>query len=171
MPMRIIVSDSSCLIDLRKASLLDVFLRLPYEMMIPNTLFEEELIRFTDDQKEALVRGGLQIVDLPGESVVRAQEIVGMFPRLSVHDCFAFALAESNPGCILLTGDGGLRELGMRYRMEVHGVLWIVDEIHANGLVTRETLLTILRGFARDQTVRLPKRELTACIKRYEQGG
>jgi hypothetical protein len=35
MPMRIIVSDSSCLIDLRKASLLDVFLRLPYEMVIP----------------------------------------------------------------------------------------------------------------------------------------
>src|ERR1700719_4611565 len=125
MPVLIIVSESSCLIDLRKASLLHVFLRLPYEMVIPNTLFEEELIRFTDDQKEALVRGGLQIVDLPGESVVRAQEIVGMFPRLSVHDCFAFALAESNPGCILLTGDGGLRELGMRYRMEVHGVLWI----------------------------------------------
>jgi hypothetical protein len=56
MPMRIIVSDSSCLIDLRKASLLDVFLRLPYEIVIPNTLFEEELIRFTDEQKEALVR-------------------------------------------------------------------------------------------------------------------
>ena len=171
MPVRIIVSDSSCLIDLRKASLLDVFLRLPYEIMIPNTLFEEELIRFTADQKDALVRGGLQIVDLPGESVLRAQEIVGIFPRLSVHDCFAFALAESNPGCILLTGDGGLRELGMRHRMEVHGVLWIVDELHANGLATRETLLTILRGFAIDQTVRLPKRELTACIKRYEQGG
>jgi hypothetical protein len=38
MPVRIIVSDSSCLIDLRKASLLDVFLRLPYEIVIPNTL-------------------------------------------------------------------------------------------------------------------------------------
>ena len=49
--MRIVVSDSSCLIDLRKASLLDVFLRLPYEFLIPNTLFEEELLRFTDEEK------------------------------------------------------------------------------------------------------------------------
>jgi hypothetical protein len=49
--MRIIVSDSSCLIDLRKTSLLDVFLRLPYEILIPNTLFEDELLKFTAEQK------------------------------------------------------------------------------------------------------------------------
>lgn len=34
--MRIVVSDSSCLIDLRKASLIETFLRLPYEFLIPN---------------------------------------------------------------------------------------------------------------------------------------
>lgn len=170
MPLRIIVSDSSCLIDLRKASLLDVFLQLPYEISIPNTLFEEELIRFTVEQKEALVRGGLQIVDLPGEGVLRAQEIVGALPHLSIHDGFAFALAERCPGCILLTGDGDLRRLGLEHRMEVHGVLWIIDEIHANGLAATTTLLAILRGLGDDPTVRLPKRELIAQIKRYEKG-
>jgi predicted nucleic acid-binding protein len=169
MPMRIIVSDSSCLIDLRKASLLDVFLQLPYEILIPNTLFEDELIKFTVEQKEALVRGGLQIVDLPGDGVLRAQKVVGALPHLSIHDGFAFALAEQNPGCILLTGDSGLRNLGEEHRMEVHGVLWIIDEIHANGLAAREVLLSVLRGFGSDQTVRLPKRELAACIKRYEK--
>lgn len=45
--MRLIVSDSSCLIDLRKASLLEAFLDLPYEVLIPDALFEEELVRFT----------------------------------------------------------------------------------------------------------------------------
>jgi hypothetical protein len=65
--VRIVVSDSSCLIDLRKASLLDVFLRLPHEILIPNTLFEEELVRFTPEQKESLIRGGLQVIDLPGD--------------------------------------------------------------------------------------------------------
>jgi hypothetical protein len=103
--------------------------------------------------------------------VLRAQEVVGRFPCLSVHDCFAFALAESNPGCILLTGDGGLRELGMDHRMEVHGVLWVIDEIHANGLAATTALLAILRGFGDDPTVRLPKRELAAHIKRYEKEG
>jgi len=49
--MRIVVSDSSCLIDLRKGSLLDAFLKLPYEILIPNTLFEDELLKFTSAQK------------------------------------------------------------------------------------------------------------------------
>jgi hypothetical protein len=64
--MRIVVSDSSCLIDLRKASLLDTFLRLPYEFLIPNTLFEEELLKFTAAQKKALIHSGLKVMDLPG---------------------------------------------------------------------------------------------------------
>ncbi|MCI4588470.1 hypothetical protein MRS93_24680 [Escherichia coli] len=91
--MRIVVSDSSCLIDLRKASLLEAFLKLPYELLIPNTLFEEELLKFSIAQKRALVRGGLRVVDLPGERVLRAVEVARQLPRLSIHDGFAFALA------------------------------------------------------------------------------
>jgi hypothetical protein len=53
--MRIIISDTSCLIHLRKAALLAAFLRLPFEVLIPNTLFEDELLRFTADEKRALV--------------------------------------------------------------------------------------------------------------------
>ena len=68
--MRIVVSDSSCLIDLRKVSLLDALLRLPFEFLIPNTLFEDELLKFTAAQKKALLRGGLQVIDLPGRAGV-----------------------------------------------------------------------------------------------------
>jgi hypothetical protein len=41
--MRIVVSDSSCLIDLRKVSMLELLLRLPYEFLIPNTLLSSLL--------------------------------------------------------------------------------------------------------------------------------
>ena len=60
MPMRIVVSDSSCLIDLRKVSLLEALLELPYEFVIPNTLFEDELLKFTVAQKHALIRRGAE---------------------------------------------------------------------------------------------------------------
>jgi hypothetical protein len=56
--MRIVVSDSSCLIDLRKVSMLELLLRFPYEFLIPNTLFEEELLKFTAAQKQALIVSG-----------------------------------------------------------------------------------------------------------------
>ena len=76
MPLQVVISDSSCLIDLRTTSLLDAFVRLPYELLIPNTLFEDELLKFTAAQKKALVRGGLKIVDIPGTSVLRARQMV-----------------------------------------------------------------------------------------------
>jgi hypothetical protein len=88
--------SSGCLIDLRKGSLLEVFHRLPYEFLIPNTLFEEELP--------------------------------------------AFALAESYPGSILPSGDGELRKLATEHEMEVHGVLWVIDEIHRCKLTTMASL-------------------------------
>ena len=149
--------------------MLAAFLQLPYEILIPNTLFEDELLRFTDDEKK-LLRSSMKIMDLPGNSVIRAQQVVRALPRLSIHDGFAFALAEANPGCILLTGDGGLRELADKHDMTVHGVLWVVDEIHANALVTVDEILAALSLFAGDSTVRLPRRLLLAAITRYESG-
>ncbi len=165
--MRIIISDSSCLIDLRKASLLAVFLRLPFEILIPNTLFEDELLSFTDDEKKTLLRGGLKVVDLPGSQVSRAREVIRAQPRLSIHDGFAFALAEVNHGCILLTGDSLLRTLGESSQIEVHGALWVFDQILTNQLATTATLHAALSYFSADPSVRLPKREVAAYIKRY----
>ncbi len=125
---------TSCLIDLRKASLLDVFVQLPYELLIPNTLFEEEFLKFTAAQKRALVRGGLKVMDLPGERVVRAVDVTRLVPRLSINDGFAFALAELHSGCVLLSGDGALRTYAASCAIDVRGVLWVIDELYGNGL-------------------------------------
>jgi len=166
--MRIIVSDSSCLIDLRKASLLGAFLRLPYEIVIPDTLFEEELLKFTDAEKQMLLDGGLKVLELPGVGVSRAQALASGFPSLSLHDCFAFALAESNPGCILLTADGSLRSTAENHGIEVHGVLWAIDEMGKAATAATTEILNALELFASNPTIyRLPVRELRAFLKRY----
>jgi predicted nucleic acid-binding protein len=169
MPTRIIVSDSSCLIDLRKGSLLEVFLRLPYEFLIPNTLFEDELLKFTEAQKQILLDGGLKVIDLPGERVMRAQQVVRTVPQLSAHDGLAFALAESHPGCILLSGDGELRRFASEHEIEVHGILWILDELHRCKLATASRLESVLTQFSGDANVRLPPKEIAACLRRYRK--
>ncbi len=166
--MRIVVSDSSCLIDLQKVSLLDAFLRLPYEVLIPNTLFEDELISFSVAQKRALIRAGLKVVDLPGERVLRAQQVLRDAPRLSIQDAFALVLAEAEKGCILLTGDGNLRALAETKNIEVHGVLWVVDELHSHKVTAPRELHAALQLLMEDPTVRLPRRELISSLKRFE---
>ena len=149
--------------------MLEAFLDLPYEVLIPDALFEEELVRFTPAQKGLLLRGGLKVVELPAKSVLRARAIVSEHPQLSIHDAFAFAIAESLEDCILLTGDGELRTLAEINRLEVHGILWVIDQVHDIGLAPTEVLLAVLHDFAHDPSVRLPHRELTARIRRYKQ--
>jgi predicted nucleic acid-binding protein len=165
--MRIIVSDSSCLIDLRKASLLGAFLRLPYEIVIPDTLFHEELLKFSEAEKAALLGGGLKVLELPGDGVRRAQGLQYEYPPLSIHDCFAFALAESLPDSILLSGDGKLRSVAEQADLEVHGVLWVIDEMHKEATAAVGQLVMALELFEGNPAIfRLPRRELRALIKR-----
>ena len=52
--------------------------------------------------------------------------------------------------------------------MEVHGVLWVLDQLHAHRLTPAATVLNVLQAFLNDATVRLPRRELAVYIKRYE---
>lgn len=147
---------------------MDAFLRLPYEILIPNTLFEEELLKFSEAQKRAMLKGGLKVIDLPGERVLRAQEVVKRAPQLSAHDGFAYALAETHPGCILLTGDGYLRSLAMANKIAVHGFFWVIDQIHQHRLSAATVLCNALRLLADDPAVRLPPRELAGYIRHYE---
>jgi hypothetical protein len=53
--------------------------------------------------------------------------------------------------------------------MEVHGVLWILDEIHRNKLAAGATLRSVLEFLTADTTVRLPRRELAMYVKRFEK--
>ncbi len=166
--MRTLVSDGCCLNDLGKASLVDAFLKLPYEILIPNTLFEGDLLTFTAAQKQALIREGMKVIDLPGESVLRARQVVRDTPQLPIHDGFTFALAERSAGCILLAGSANLHTLATSHDIDVHGVLWVIDEIHQNDLSTAESLYEALLFLAEDHTVSLLRNELTVYIRRYD---
>lgn len=167
--MRVIVSDSSCLIDLRKATLLDAIGGLPYEVVIPDTLFEEELLKFSAAEKALLLRAGLKKVELPGEGVRQARTLAGAQPGLSIHDCFALTLAERTPGSILLAGDGRLRAVATARHQEVRGVLWLLDEMGTAATAAPARLLGALELFASDPAVfRLPARELQVRLRRYQ---
>ncbi len=49
--MQVIVSDTSCLIDLRVGNILAPFFSLPYRFVIPEELFESEFLSFSLDEK------------------------------------------------------------------------------------------------------------------------
>ena len=57
-----------------------------------------------------------------------------------MNDGLAFALAESQPGSLLLTGDGLLRSVATGVGIEVHGALWVIDQLHEHGVENAATL-------------------------------
>ncbi len=161
-----IVSDTSCLIDLRKASLLEEFLRLPYLFVMPDILFEDEWLCISDSEKISLRKRGLEIRELPGASVIRAQRYFNEYNPLKLNDCFALALAEEIEDSILLTGDGPLRDVAKSNGVEVRGVLWITDELEKHDIVPLPRLYDALQLFHDDEFVILPRNEIMRRLQR-----
>jgi len=167
--MRVIVNDTSCLVDLRKAGLLHAALLLPFEFQIALPIIHYELFDFTPAEIEDLRQRGLTVVDLPPEQVAQALTFRSAYPTLSAYDCFSLVLAASQPDCILLTGDQSLRKKAELMAVEVHGVLWISDQIESAGRTTYQDLHDALLRLQGDPLVFLQKAELAARIERLRK--
>ncbi|MGH8591752.1 MAG: hypothetical protein ACREXX_21285 [Gammaproteobacteria bacterium] len=76
-------------------------------------------------------------------------------------------LTERHPGSILLSGDRSLRDLALDHGIEVHGILWVLDEIYQARAATAAEIYTALVLFENDPTVRLPRRDLRGFIQRF----
>ncbi len=154
------------MIDLRKASLLEEFLRLPYTFVMPDVLFEDEWLCIDDREKATLQQRGLEVRELPGASVARAQRYFNEHNLLKLNDCFALTLAEDIEDSILLTGDGPLREISQGNGVEARGVLWITDELEKHDTVPLPQLYEALQLFHDDDLVFLPRNETLKRLRR-----
>ena len=74
--MPTVVGDTSCMIDLRKADLLEAILRLPHRFVMPDTLFDDEWLSLLDYEKAVLRSNGLEVVELSGGLVRRGPAIL-----------------------------------------------------------------------------------------------
>ena len=162
----VVVNDASCLIDLRKGLLLHVLLRLPYRFIVPLPIREEELLDFTPQEWRMLDDGGLMTYDLPGEEVAQVFALKRTHSRLSANDCFALVTTTCQENGILLTGDGLLRKVATALDVRVHGVLWIIDELHAAEACEVELLISALEFWQNDDAVFLPDAEIDKRLRR-----
>jgi hypothetical protein len=164
--MKILVSDTSVLVDLERGNLLDACFRLPYEFAVPDLLYNNELANFGGPE---LIARGLRIEELTGDEVAAAQHVRGIRSMLSLPDAFAYALASSR-GWRLLTGDGELRALARAERVTFHGVLWVIDNLFDGQIVKAEIIVTGLEAVAAHPRCRLPRGDIQSRLERYRRG-
>jgi hypothetical protein len=126
MGWRLLVSDANILIDMNEGGLLRLMFRFDATFAVPDLLFEEEL---RADHPE-LPKFGLKALELREETVLYAQGLIEKHRGLgaSTNDFLALALARQEM-CVLLTGDQRLRGVGPAEGVEVHGTLWLIEQM------------------------------------------
>ena len=162
-PLRVLVSDTSVLIDLERGGLLTAGFRLPYRLAVPDLLYRRELQNWNGEE---LMRLGLSVEELDGSGVGSALAYRRQAPTLSLPDCFALALAQTR-SWILLSGDKDLRQLAAREAVECHGVLWLLDEMYTAGAAAKRDLHDGLRALAAHPRCRLPQTEIRRRLISY----
>lgn len=162
----IVVNDASCLIDLRKGGLLPVLSELPYRLVVPLPVRESEVLDFSNRDWRLLDDAGMVTHDLTPREVGQALDVSERHPALSANDCFCLVTALVHSG-ILLTGDAQLRRTATGYGLDVHGVLWIVDELHA-AACPAALLTDALLAWQRDSAVFLPAPEISRRLARFK---
>ena len=162
----VIVTDASCLIDLRKGGLLDVLCNLTYQFVVPLPVRATEVRDFSVEQWKQLDIAGVVTHDLPPNEVGQALALKARHPSLSANDCFCYVTAAVHSG-ILLTGDGLLRKVATNNGLRVHGVLWIVDKLEAAGGCDRSLLIQALDTWQGDDTVFLPQDVVSDRLERF----
>ncbi len=161
---KIVISDSSVLMDLAKVELIEPVLELPFSFLIPDVIHASELLdlgRYNAANLESL---GFEIGNLDADNT---QHAIGYYRqnrnKLSMNDCFALRLTEVHSG-ILMSGDGDLRKLAQSMGVEVHGVLWTIELLDSHKKCSCSHLASCLTKLHSDPCSRLPKAAVRALL-------
>lgn len=163
--MRVLVSDTSVLVDFERGGLQKACFRLPFRFAVPDLLYGRELEPYAGKE---LIRLGLTVEDLDSAGVMRALTYRRRARGLSLPDCFALALAHTQSR-ILLSGDGALRRLAAEEAVECHGLLWLLDRMHDAAVVSSRELYDGLTAISRHLRCRLPKAEVRRRLTFYAE--
>ena len=165
--MKILVNDTNIFIDLHSVGLLEEMCRLPYEIHTVDFVVAE--IADADQRRifdELVDRGEIYVDGFTADEVIEiVEEHSSVSGNLSIPDCSVcyFARKHNVP---MLTGDRRLRRYAEEQSIEVHGILFIFDELVRHDIISTSMAADRLEElFAIN--ARLPKAEIRERINRW----
>jgi hypothetical protein len=158
------VIDANVIFDFAAGDLLDGLFRLPWELCAPDLLLATEILR---PPAPRLVALGLVVHTLSGEQLVEIVTLRQARPALSLVDAAGFVLAR-HLGVGLLTGDRRLRGLAETSGIEVHGTLWLIDELVERCIIPEAQAAAGLKTMLAAGS-HLPHDEVQARLRRWER--
>lgn len=158
------VLDANILIDFAAVGLLETLFRLPFRFTLPDLLAAELL----SPSVARLQQLGVEVTGFTEAEVLDIVTLGRAHPPLSVGDR-AVLVAARMANAVLLTGDMQLRELARSLTIEVHGTLWLLEELERRGILIPQTAIAALEGMRRSGR-RLPEQECARLLRRWQSG-
>ena len=158
----VIINDTNIWIDLKLTNIIEKVFLLPYELAVPDILYNDEL---KDMDGELLEANGIKIIEMTNDEVVETAERSGMTNRVSFNDLTTLVVAKSR-GYILVTGDGNLRKIAKSENVELRGTIWLIDEMVSNNILDIGEAALICKKLL-ELKRRLPKEELLSRINKW----
>lgn len=168
----IAVSDTNIFIDLIEVGLLDGFFSLPWEIHTTDMIIHE-LKDAT--QKEKVVKycteGILYIKDYDAQEMPVLTEFYvsqRVTAKVSIQDCSVWLHAMKND-CTLLTGDARLKTAATKTGVDVHGIIYVIDELVDKQVISKEMAADKLMELKMSNP-RLPQLEIDRRVKLWRGG-
>ncbi len=159
----VVISDTSVIIDLERGQILETAFTGRYQLAVPDILFERELRPHGGDR---LLQIGLQTLGLDGDGLELSAAYRAKDRRLSFVDSLAVAVAKQRQ-LMLLTGDGILRGVACADGIDCHGLLWLLDALEEDAVITEPDLANALARIMAHPRCRLPRSEVAERLARY----
>lgn len=163
MPTRILVSDTNIWIDLDRANILPAVFQLPCEFVVTDFVYRELQI----PEPTNLTNLGLRVAPLDSAGIIELMRLKAELGNSSLADVSCFHLAALNKWT-LLTGDKAVRTACQARGMDVHGVLWVLDQLFEKKILKSENLATALKAML-DLGGRLPQAESEKRLKLWAE--
>lgn len=165
--MKIVITDVSVFFDLHALQILPEFFGLDWHIQTTNFVYNEILQADQIRDFENFVRSRLLhliSISVDDETAINAMELKRRnrsFPDKTV----LWKAREEK--CTLLTCDRVLREEAIHHNIEVHGSLWVIEQLVYNELMENETAIRHLKKLITINT-RLPVEEIKKLIERLK---
>jgi predicted nucleic acid-binding protein len=161
----LIINDANILIDIETSGLTSLVFELDYRFAVSDILYQEEIEPYISEFKETALEA--IVFDQKTNGLLLEKIVLYKETALSRNDISAMVLAIKN-NCILLTGEKLLRDIATKEGVEVHGILWLMEELFSSELINSQGVINAYEAMRRDGS-RLPWDEIKKQLERFKK--
>lgn len=160
--MELYIHDANILIDIVQLNVVEAFLN------IQTTIYTTDFVFAELDHEQQLVLDRPEFIRLitEGDDLQAVFKLFETYKGLSMEDCSVLHFSEKMKGC-LISGDGKLRKVAQARQIEVRGIIYILEQIKVQGLLSLDVCIAKLKEL-KNINDRLPKVEIDSRIQEWQ---